>query len=43
MKILDTIVEQKKEEVAQLKAEGVSRPELPVDPPEGVHAGTSSV
>jgi indole-3-glycerol phosphate synthase len=35
MKILDTIVNQKKQEVARLKAQGVSRPELPVDPPRG--------
>lgn len=35
MKILDTIVAQKKLEVARLKAEGVSRPELPVEPPRG--------
>ena len=33
--ILDTIIEQKKQEVAQLKAKGVTRPELPVDPPRG--------
>jgi indole-3-glycerol phosphate synthase len=35
MKILDTIVTQKKEEVARIKSQGVSRPELPVDPPRG--------
>ena len=35
MMILDTIVTRKKEEVARIKAEGVSRPELPVDPPRG--------
>jgi indole-3-glycerol phosphate synthase len=35
MKILDTIVNQKKQEVARLKTKGVSRPELPVDPPRG--------
>lgn len=35
MKILETIVARKKEEVAQLKANGVSRPDLPVDPPRG--------
>ena len=33
--ILDTIVEQKKEEVAELKARGVNRPDQPVDPPRG--------
>jgi len=33
--ILDTIVERKKQEVAQLKTTGVTRPELPVDPPRG--------
>ncbi len=33
--ILDTIIEQKKQEVAQLKAKGVTMPELPVDPPRG--------
>jgi len=33
--ILDTIVERKKQEVARLKAAGVGRPELPVDPPRG--------
>ena len=33
--ILDTIVEQKKKEVAELKAKGVSRPDQPVDPPRG--------
>ena len=33
--ILDTIVEQKKEEVAELKAKGVKRPDQPVDPPRG--------
>ena len=33
--ILDTIVEQKKEEVAELKAKGVNRPDQPVDPPRG--------
>jgi indole-3-glycerol phosphate synthase len=33
--ILDTIVERKKQEVALLKAAGVTRPELPVDPPRG--------
>jgi indole-3-glycerol phosphate synthase len=35
MKILDTIVNQKKQEVARLKTKGVSRPELLVDPPRG--------
>jgi len=35
MKILDTIVIQKKKEVALLKAHGVSRPEMDVDPPRG--------
>ena len=35
MMILDTIVIQKKQEVARLKAKGVGRPELPVDPPRG--------
>jgi len=35
MKILDTIVAQKKQEVAQLRAEGVAGPEQPVDPPRG--------
>lgn len=33
--ILDTIVEQKKQEVARLKETGVSRPDAPVDPPRG--------
>lgn len=33
--ILDTIVSQKKKEVALLKAHGVSRPEMDVDPPRG--------
>jgi len=33
--ILDTIVIQKKKEVALLKAHGVSRPEMDVDPPRG--------
>lgn len=33
--ILDTIVSQKKQEVAQLKASGVKGPEQPVDPPRG--------
>ena len=33
--ILDTIVARKKQEVAQLKTEGVGRPDLPVDPPRG--------
>lgn len=33
--ILDTIIEQKEQEVARLKAKGVTRPELPVDPPRG--------
>ena len=33
--ILDTIVIQKKREVALLKAHGVSRPEMDVDPPRG--------
>ena len=33
--ILDTIVEQKKKEVAVLKAKGVSRPDQPVDLPRG--------
>jgi len=33
--ILDTIVERKKQEVALLKAKGIGRPELPVDPPRG--------
>ena len=35
MMILDTIVIQKKKEVALLKAHGVSRPEMDVDPPRG--------
>jgi indole-3-glycerol phosphate synthase len=35
MKILDTIVTQKKKEVAQLKAEGVRSPIQPVEPPRG--------
>jgi indole-3-glycerol phosphate synthase len=35
MKILDTIVIQKKKEVARLKSKGVSRPELDVDSPRG--------
>jgi indole-3-glycerol phosphate synthase len=35
MMILDTIVTQKKEEVARLKSKGVSRPDLPVGPPRG--------
>jgi len=35
MKILQTIVERKKKEVAQLKAKGLIRPELPLDPPRG--------
>ena len=35
MKILDTIVAWKKEEVARLKAAGVSRPDMPVGPPRG--------
>jgi len=35
MKILDTIVAWKKEEVARLKAAGASRPDLHVDPPRG--------
>ena len=35
MMILDTIVSQKKKEVALLKAHGVSRPEMDVDPPRG--------
>ena len=33
--ILDTIVIQKKQEVARLKVKGASKPELPVDPPRG--------
>jgi len=42
--ILDTIVAQKKQEVARLKAEGVSRPDLQVDPPRGfMEALTQSV
>ena len=41
--ILDTIVIQKKKEVALLKAHGVSRPEMAVDPPRGfVQALTQS-
>jgi len=35
MKILDTIVVQKKEEVSRLKAEGITQPDQPVDPPRG--------
>lgn len=35
MKILDTIVAQKKQEVAQLKAEGIRRPDWPLEPPRG--------
>jgi indole-3-glycerol phosphate synthase len=35
MKILETIVARKKQEVAQLKAEGVTGPDLPVGPPRG--------
>jgi indole-3-glycerol phosphate synthase len=35
MKILDTIVAQKKQEVAQLKAEGIFSPDQPVEPPRG--------
>lgn len=35
MKILDTIIVQKKQEVARLKSKGVSRPEQEVDPPRG--------
>ena len=35
MKILDTIVIQKKKEVVRLKSKGVSRPELDVDSPRG--------
>ena len=35
MKILETIVARKKQEVARLKAAGVNGPEEPVDPPRG--------
>jgi len=35
MMILDTIVAQKKQEVAQLKVEGVRAPDQPVEPPRG--------
>jgi len=35
MKILDTIVAQKKQEVAQLKAEGIRGPDWPLEPPRG--------
>ena len=35
MKILDTIVAQKKLEVAQLKAAGIIKPDQPVEPPRG--------
>ncbi|MGB5884530.1 MAG: indole-3-glycerol phosphate synthase TrpC, partial [Desulfobulbales bacterium] len=35
MKILETIVTRKKEEVAQLKARGLSRPDGAIDPPRG--------
>jgi indole-3-glycerol phosphate synthase len=35
MKILDTIVAWKKEEVARLKTAGVGRPDAPVEPPRG--------
>ena len=35
MKILDTIVARKKEEVAKLKVEGIKGPGRPVDPPRG--------
>ena len=35
MKILDTIVARKKQEIAQLKAHGVTSPDQPVEPPRG--------
>jgi indole-3-glycerol phosphate synthase len=35
MKILDTIVAQKKQEVAQLKAKGIRGPDWPLEPPRG--------
>ena len=35
MKILETIVERKKEEVSRLKSQGVSGPEQPLEPPRG--------
>jgi len=35
MKILDTIIAQKKQEVAQLKAEGIRGPDWPLEPPRG--------
>jgi indole-3-glycerol phosphate synthase len=43
MKILDTIVARKRQEVARLKAEGTAAPDLHVDPPRGFsHALTQS-
>ena len=40
--ILDTIVEQKKEEVRQILARGIGEPAGPVDPPRGFHKALTS-